>query len=76
MKTAWNAEGHARMIRAIIEGYSPQYFARIAGLVGGLPARDDMLFVVGMPRSGTTLIDQILSAHPEVREAVEAVREG
>ncbi len=29
------------------------------------------IFVVGMPRSGTTLVEQILSAHPDVRAAGE-----
>jgi tetratricopeptide (TPR) repeat protein len=29
------------------------------------------LFVVGMPRSGTTLVDRILSSHPEVRSLGE-----
>ncbi|MEO1311196.1 MAG: sulfotransferase [Pseudomonadota bacterium] len=29
------------------------------------------IFVVGLPRTGTTLIDRILSAHPEVRSAGE-----
>lgn len=30
----------------------------------------DLLFVVGFPRSGTTLLDQVLDAHPEI-EVVE-----
>jgi tetratricopeptide (TPR) repeat protein len=29
------------------------------------------IFVMGMPRSGTTLVDRILSAHPDVRSAGE-----
>jgi hypothetical protein len=29
--------------------------------------RDDLLvFILGMPRSGTTLVEQILSSHPNV----------
>lgn len=27
---------------------------------------DDLVFVLGMPRSGTTLVEQILAAHPQV----------
>lgn len=32
---------------------------------------DEPIFVVGMPRSGTTLLDRILSSHPEVHSAGE-----
>lgn len=31
---------------------------------------DDLLFVIGFPRSGTTLLDQVLDAHPEI-EVIE-----
>ncbi len=36
----------------------------------GDPATDP-IFVVGMPRTGTTLVDRILSSHPQVRSAGE-----
>lgn len=35
------------------------------------PAHRQIVFVVGMPRSGTTLVEQILSAHPDVFGAGE-----
>src|SRR3989344_3763370 len=38
------------------------------------PARDDgdaPIFIIGMPRTGTTLVDRILSSHPEVESAGE-----
>ncbi|HJP97160.1 MAG TPA: sulfotransferase [Rhodanobacteraceae bacterium] len=31
----------------------------------------DIVFIVGMPRSGTTLVEQILASHPQVRGAGE-----
>ncbi len=34
-------------------------------------ANDEPIFVLGMPRSGTTLIDRILSSHPTVHSAGE-----
>ncbi|MCA0995180.1 tetratricopeptide repeat-containing sulfotransferase family protein [Alloyangia pacifica] len=39
-----------------------------AGLAPGAPAEPDLrpVFVTGMPRSGTTLVERILGAHPEV----------
>jgi len=36
------------------------------GVTGG-----QMIFIIGMPRSGTSLVEQILSAHPEVYAAGE-----
>ncbi len=35
----------------------------------GLP--DEPIFVIGMPRSGTTLVERILSSHPDVHSAGE-----
>ena len=54
-------------------------FARIRQAFGHalpeLPAQADqaprLVFIVGMPRSGTSLIEQILAAHPEVYGAGE-----
>lgn len=37
---------------------------------GGYP-NDEPIFVIGMPRSGTTLVDRILSSHPNVQSAGE-----
>ncbi|MFC7289954.1 sulfotransferase [Herminiimonas glaciei] len=38
--------------------------------VGGAPS-DLPVFIVGMPRSGTTLVEQILASHPQVHGAGE-----
>ncbi|BEU99597.1 tetratricopeptide repeat-containing sulfotransferase family protein [Novosphingobium olei] len=35
------------------------------------PASDAPIFIVGMPRTGTTLVDRILSSHPDVESAGE-----
>lgn len=35
------------------------------------PAPDAPIFIVGMPRTGTTLVDRILSSHPDVESAGE-----
>ena len=40
------------------------------GATGGFPS-DEPIFVIGMPRSGTTLVDRILSCHPDVHSAGE-----
>jgi tetratricopeptide (TPR) repeat protein len=47
----------------LIERFTPEYFARHAGL--GCDEETPLL-VLGMPRSGTTLTEQIISSHPAV----------
>ncbi|RMH28003.1 MAG: hypothetical protein D6692_06735 [Planctomycetota bacterium] len=71
MKTAWNAEWHERVIRDTIEAYSPEALRRMGEMVSKLEPCDDLLFVMGMPRSGTTLVEQILAAHPEIESVGE-----
>lgn len=48
--------------------FTPDFFAARAGR--GCPAPDP-IFVLGMPRSGSTLIEQILASHPEVEGTME-----
>ena len=45
------------------EALTPSFFAEHQGR--GHPA-DDPIFIVGMPRSGSTLVEQILASHPLV----------
>jgi tetratricopeptide (TPR) repeat protein len=45
--------------------------ARLAGPTGGGDPSDQPVFIVGMPRSGTTLVEQILASHPKVHGAGE-----
>ncbi len=35
------------------------------------PPQDAPIFIIGMPRTGTTLVDRILSSHPDVESAGE-----
>jgi tetratricopeptide (TPR) repeat protein len=47
----------------LIEICSEEFFAARSGI--GAPACDP-IFIVGLPRSGSTLIEQILASHPQV----------
>jgi tetratricopeptide (TPR) repeat protein len=63
-RTASYAEAeHATVVDRIIASFTDEFFSRNAGLGSDseLP-----ILIVGMPRSGTTLVEQILSSHPEV----------
>jgi tetratricopeptide (TPR) repeat protein len=64
----FDADAHRRAIDMMIEFFTPAYFERVRGLGSDseLP-----VFIVGMMRSGTTLVEQILASHPEVYGAGE-----
>nr|WP_246423612.1 tetratricopeptide repeat-containing sulfotransferase family protein [Roseospira goensis] len=66
LKYDWRA--HRRFIDDSLDCFTPDLVDRLAGL-GDPSARP--IFVVGMPRSGTTLTEQILCSHPEVYGAGE-----
>ena len=48
---------------AIEETFTPELFRRLADF--GLP-EERPIFIVGMPRSGSTLTEHILASHPEI----------
>ena len=50
------------------ELFTPGFFAQRQGW--GCPA-DDPVFVLGMPRAGSTLIEQVLASHPAVEGTME-----
>ena len=56
------------IFRTICTFFSPETLQRLHGS----GARSDLpIFVLGMPRSGTTLVETILASHPEVHGAGE-----
>ncbi|MBU0676425.1 MAG: sulfotransferase [Proteobacteria bacterium] len=59
---------HHRLVRLLEQHFTPEYHGRLRG-VGSRSERP--VFVVGMPRSGTTLTEQMLCTHPEVFGAGE-----
>ena len=59
---------HRESARRVRAAFAADVLAPGQGLGLSTPAP---IFVVGMPRSGSTLIEQILSAHPEVRSLGE-----
>jgi tetratricopeptide (TPR) repeat protein len=65
---AFDPAEHARFVDRLIAFFTPDWFARIGGL--GLDT-EVPVFVVGMPRSGSSLVEQILSHHPEAAGAGE-----
>jgi tetratricopeptide (TPR) repeat protein len=62
-KSGYRAEAIEDNTRRLIETCSEEFFAARAG--AGAADRDP-IFIVGLPRSGSTLLEQILASHPDV----------
>ncbi len=64
----YSPEEHRQYVDQLIAAFSPAHFARVRGW--GLDT-EVPVFVVGLPRSGTSLVEQILASHPRVHGAGE-----
>ena len=64
----YEPQSHTDFVERLIKAYSQTYFRNLGP--GGSDS-DLPLFIVGMPRSGTTLVEQIISTHPRVFGAGE-----
>jgi tetratricopeptide (TPR) repeat protein len=63
-----NIQEHIKQVDALIESYNPELMARAPRT---RIASQRPVFIVGMPRSGTSLVEQILASHPAVFGAGE-----
>lgn len=59
----FSIEGERRFIGALKEAFSKDFMAKAPA---SEIADDTPVFIIGMMRSGTTLMEQILASHPEV----------
>lgn len=64
----YDPEGHRQFVDRIIRTFSKEYFDKVRGW--GLET-EAPVFIVGMPRSGTTLLEQILASHSKIFGAGE-----
>ncbi len=64
----YGAARHRAGVDRIIETFDAKLFDRLRG--AGVSS-DRPVFVVGLPRSGTTLVEQVLASHPAVHGAGE-----
>jgi tetratricopeptide (TPR) repeat protein len=65
---AYDAGETTRFVDAVVATCDSDFFAARAGW--GCPAPDPV-FVLGMPRAGSTLVEQILASHPLVEGTTE-----
>lgn len=69
-RVVYRPEQDSAMVDALIKAF-PTVVSTDTGY-----GSDEPIFVVGMPRSGTTLVERILSSHPEVYAAGELMNFG
>ncbi len=67
-RVPYSADTTSERLRRAAEIYTPGFFQARAGY--GVAAGDP-IFIVGMPRAGSTLVEQILSSHPLVEGTME-----
>lgn len=65
---SYDAEAVSGWLASIPTAFGPELYERLAGAGARSPLP---VFVLGMPRSGTSLVEQILASHPEVHGAGE-----
>ena len=67
---SWNAEAFRNHTQQVLDAFAP-----VPGAPQNKSTADafgsELIFLVGLPRSGTTLVEQVLSAHPDVEGANE-----
>jgi predicted Zn-dependent protease len=66
----YDADDFAAEVRATIAAFPAPFLAAAAADGGGTPARDP-IFIVGLPRSGSTLVEQILASHSQIEGTME-----
>lgn len=64
----YNRDAHARFVDDLVQVYTREKLARARA---GASDSARPVFVVGMPRSGTSLVEQIIASHPSATGAGE-----
>ena len=67
-KSPFDAEAFEAKCRRVIEAFDTSFVGRWPGSGCADP---DPIFIVGLPRSGSTLVEQILSSHPDIEGTME-----
>jgi Flp pilus assembly protein TadD len=69
-KVAYSAAADAALFAGTSDVFTRELFADSENAAGGCDNREP-IFIVGMPRTGTTLVEQILGSHSQVYAAGE-----
>jgi len=64
----YSSDKHARFVNAQIEAFTPELINELSNIGHNDPAP---IFIVGLPRAGSTLLEQILASHSQVDGTME-----
>jgi len=64
----YSASDNTAKVKAAAETFTANFFAERAGFGA---ATDEPIFIVGLPRAGSTLVEQILASHSRVEGTME-----
>lgn len=67
-QTVYDVRQDTAIFQSIKDSFQPDQIAALMG--GGVPS-EEPIFIVGMPRSGTTLVERIIASHSQVFAAGE-----
>ena len=70
VKAVYDPREREKALRETVSFYNADLFKRVLPYAS---TSNEPIFVIGMPRSGTTLLAQILAAHPDVASGTELV---
>ncbi|HEY7886742.1 MAG TPA: sulfotransferase [Steroidobacteraceae bacterium] len=65
-RVKWDAAGEHRRVDAILRGFADETLPPLDSQLG-----KEVILIVSIPRSGSTLVEHILASHPEVEGANE-----
>ena len=57
----WDADGYDGQVKKFLEAWTPEAFQAVAA---SGESTEQPVFILGMPRSGTSLVEQIIASHP------------
>lgn len=67
-KNLYDSAAHSRMVKSFIDTFDQEFIAKISN---GGETCSDPIFILGLPRSGSTLLEQILGSHSQIDATIE-----
>ena len=67
-KTHYDSDAHTRVVKSYIDTFDQEFIDKLSN---GGDTSSDPIFILGLPRSGSTLLEQILGSHSQIDATIE-----